>query len=76
MVLVIQESTNVISGIILVIYPLQNDNKSMQFKLIPSSFRDDKSIGDYIDELVYVSPEEMKFSHIPQMIKYEKWFEK
>lgn len=40
------------------------------------SFRDDKAIGDYIDELVYVSPEEMKFSHIPQALKYEKWFEK
>lgn len=29
------------------------------------AFRDDKYIGDYVDELIYMSPEEMKFSAIP-----------
>lgn len=39
------------------------------------AFRDDKAIGDYIDELAYISPEEMKFSHIPECLdpKDEEW---
>lgn len=44
---------------------------------IPSSraqqraFRDDKAIGEYIDELAYCSTEEMKFSHIPECLDPE-----
>ncbi len=31
-------------------------------------FRDDKAIGDYIDELVYASNEELKFASIPETL--------
>jgi hypothetical protein len=41
------------------------------------AFRYDKSIGDYVDELAYISPEDMKYSHIPQCQdpKDENWVE-
>eukprot|EP01080_Neovahlkampfia_damariscottae_P006123 gene6123-10132_t len=41
------------------------------------SFQNEKSIGDYIDELAYITPEDMKFSHIPKCVKEkdENWFE-
>jgi hypothetical protein len=39
------------------------------------AFRDDKAIGDYIDELAYSSQEEIKYSHIPESLdtKDENW---
>ena len=48
------------------------------FSDIPSSkkqrdlFSSEKSIGDYIDELVYSSTEEMKYSHIPESSEKDK----
>jgi hypothetical protein len=44
---------------------------------INSSFQNEKSIGDYVDELAYITQEDMKFSHIPKCSdeKDENWFE-
>ena len=36
------------------------------FPSAPRAFRDDKAVGDYIDELAYISAEEMKYAHIPE----------
>jgi len=52
-----------------------NDIPSSKVQLL--SFRNDKSIGDYVDELAYSTPEDMKFSNIPETLKkpQETWFE-
>ena len=41
------------------------------------AFRDDKNIGDYVDELIYMSQEEMKFTAIPPAAdpRDESWTE-
>ncbi len=41
------------------------------------AFRDDKAIGDYIEELAYSTPEDIKFSHIPETLdpRDESWTE-
>jgi hypothetical protein len=73
----ISELINVISDIIQKIFLQIENNKCKNFILNSRAFRNDKSIGDYIDELAYILPEEMKYSHIPQCSdeKDENWFE-
>jgi hypothetical protein len=41
------------------------------------AFRDDKAIGDYIDELAYSTSEDIKYSHVPETLdqKDENWTE-
>ena len=42
------------------------------------AFFDDKAIGDYIDELAYITAEDMKFSQIPTTLREEedeRWLE-
>ena len=41
------------------------------------AFRDDKAIGDYIDELAYSTAEDIKYSHIPEPLDEsdESWTE-
>jgi len=45
--------------------------------LLARAFADDKAIGSYIDSLVYATPEQMKFSIIPeaQDVQDERWME-
>ncbi|KAF0853021.1 Type II secretion system (T2SS)-associated protein Gcp12 [Andalucia godoyi] len=41
------------------------------------AFRTDKSIGDYIDELAYASPDEIRYAYVPPVLddKDERWTE-